>query len=824
MKRRLWLFVSAVSAVWVLSSSWAAATKYEIWKPPVVNELTGNVDHPSLDLEWLSNHAAVLLAEYHTTVLIEAPADQHDALLAAAASRGINIRAREDFDRIEINGYRFESDSAPVILDPALRIDEYDAPIGLYLVQLIGPNRGEWEAALQHAASIIHYYPENTYLVKIPPPLRATVSALGSVQHVSVYQPAFKIQPNVLRSSERQRVVVQMDRELAEATTNPVIRQLLGATPFDAEGDLVTVKAELDRDQVIEAARQPEVVWIERSLTGSFSDERQANVVAGKHNGSQPTDPATYHTWLEAKGFCTSSSPPPGCYDYWTRVGVFDSGLDENICSVDGGTCMAAGDTRDRHIDLGDREKYFICGTSTGCLGETRYYYRDVAPHGTMTASVLAGDPLAGTGLQDGDSYYLGTGIAPLAEIVTVKLGRRDFFTDYTAGDFENLVDRVRLKWARHINNSWNYNTFEDDSSLGYTTISQKFDELVRDSSGGFNQFDHPMTIVFSAGNHDGGDENTHNPYHYVEAPANAKNVISVGSSESYRTMGFECFAASDIRNIESHSLRGIKYDSGRYKPDLVAPSTRLAAARSQYWGQPGPEDDDYVAYCGTSAAAPVVTGAAVLAETWYYYNNGSTLPSPAMIKAMLVAHADDLAGGVDQATGQPVGVSPEMNQGWGRVNLDNLFQDQVDVRFFDEDHTIGGARRFTSLGAPGWTVNLDVDDQGSDVLVVLAFTDRFAAAGAYILRVNDLDLYVIDGAYKYQGNLFKSNGYTYRGTSMWLPDFDNNVEVIRIPAGEIVNGDFAVEVVAHLSAKAVPGLDGGMANQDFALYVYNAN
>lgn len=52
----------------------------------------------------------------------------------------------------------------------------------------------------------------------------------------------------------------------------------------------------------------------------------------------------------------------------------------------------------------------------------------------------------------------------------------------------------------------------------------------------------------------------------------------------------------------------------------------------------------------------------------------------------------------------------------------------------------------------------------------------------------------------------------------------DNTVELIRIPAGEIINGDFTVEVVPAVSAKAVPGLDGSGANQDFALYVYNAN
>lgn len=164
------------------------------------------------------------------------------------------------------------------------------------------------------------------------PQSQGAVASLEHVQHVSVYQPAFKIQANVLTMAGVQALVVQMDTELALATTNAMIRQLLqsAAVPAGDLAPLVSARAELTVDQVVDLARQPEVVWIEPSLMGAFSDERQANVVAGKHNGSQPTNPGTYHTWLASKGFCTSTSSPPGCYSYSTRVGVFDTGIDEN--------------------------------------------------------------------------------------------------------------------------------------------------------------------------------------------------------------------------------------------------------------------------------------------------------------------------------------------------------------------------------------------------------------------------------------------------------------------------------------------------------------
>ena len=56
------------------------------------------------------------------------------------------------------------------------------------------------------------------------------------------------------------------------------------------------------------------------------------------------------------------------------------------------------------------------------------------------------------------------------------------------------------------------------------------------------------------------------------------------------------------------------------------------------------------------------------------------------------------------------------------------------------------------------------------------------------------------------------------------MPDRANTVEVIRIPHDGLPAVPFALEVrAAAMAGQAVPGLDGGQFNQDFALYVYNA-
>ena len=125
--------------------------------------------------------------------------------------------------------------------------------------------------------------------------------------------------------------------------------------------------------------------------------------------------------------------------------------------------------------------------------------------------------------------------------------------------------------------------------------------------------------------------------------------------------------------------------DLPRFKPDLVAPGSQIAAARAQE----STFVDYYTCFRGTSAAAPAVTAAAILADAWYRHviSDPVSNPSPAMVKAMLVAHADDMYGGYDHLTSSTIPHSPSPEQGWGRVNLDGLLQEDVEVTVYDEDH-----------------------------------------------------------------------------------------------------------------------------------------
>ena len=476
--------------------------------------------------------------------------------------------------------------------------------------------------------------------------------------------------------------------------------------------------------------------------------------------------------------------------------------------------------------------------------------------------------------LVDPEGFYRGVGVAPSARIIVGKLNEdRADSPNATSGathvHFKELVASAGKQGARFANNSWNLTSGYSDpvyvDEYGYTSFSKIADFLVRHGDGWGGGHQHEMAIVFAAGNWDGTGNDS-----FVASPANAKNVITVGATRGWAHDPDSAMAGSDeddcffessepytisdvagfsFKNFPGwHSRRGVENEVGsstqmpRIKPDLVAPGSHLSAAYSQF----ALNAALYRCFGGTSAAAPFVTGAAVLAEAWYFHRIGDPpkKPSPAMIKAMLIAHADDLEGATDWIDESNVGHRPALSQGWGRVNLGKLFQEDTAVEVFDQDARDyspfpngrpDDARRFTVTGQ-SWSERfvVDVDGPTDVVTIVMVYTDRFAWQGADPLTVNDLDLKVFKYGLTpaqtraYWGNYFDSDGFSkrvYKSTSGGpSTDTINTVEMVRLRGADLAGGQFGIQVRAtNVNQQAVPGLDGTNPNQDFALYVWNA-
>jgi len=97
--------------------------------------------------------------------------------------------------------------------------------------------------------------------------------------------------------------------------------------------------------------------------------------------------------------------------------------------------------------------------------------------------------------------------------------------------------------------------------------------------------FERGVLVVTAAGNE--GNK----PWYYISAPADAFGALAVGA-----------VTASNV--VVSFSSRGPTYD-GRVKPDVVAQGFRV------YGAMDGNDDDGYSYSNGTSAACPIVAGAA---------------------------------------------------------------------------------------------------------------------------------------------------------------------------------------------------------------------
>jgi subtilisin-like proprotein convertase family protein len=435
---------------------------------------------------------------------------------------------------------------------------------GSYIVQAKSLESGSQVKAFRDlletaGATVVAPIPNNAYLVRASQAVADRLSADQQTQNVLPFEPYYKLKDSLL----------QMAIEQTRMPEDAALNLLLFADARD------TTLAELQKLEVavLSEDRSPfgPVLKVKPPLDSLAALARMSGVqeIEVAHGRIPANDLSRMTIGVAADTITTSN------YLNLTGTNILininDTGVDTN------------------HPDL--KPRVFFDFPISGV---------DSNGHGTHVAGTIAGTGLkSGTLTNVSGSIMPGTnsqfrGMAPDANLFSMLYSNRDTYLQETAAKTNAFIS----------NNSWNY------GAAGYDVAAASYDAAVRDALP-LVPGSHPLLYVFSAGNAGNGDDSggNGNP-DSILSPATAKNVITVGAIEQPRNITnnvWKCTqsgtnslcdtnqpwqAMTDSSDqVASFSSRGnvgvgTEGDSGRFKPDVVAPGTFVVSDRSTEWDQ----------------------------------------------------------------------------------------------------------------------------------------------------------------------------------------------------------------------------------------------
>ncbi|HEV2124583.1 MAG TPA: S8 family serine peptidase, partial [Chloroflexota bacterium] len=415
-------------------------------------------------------------------------------------------------------------------IPPGLTLSGYaEGQRGYYVVQFRGPVEHAWKDQVRAAgAEFLDYIPEFAFKVRMTPAQAHQVERIGAVSWVGVFQPAYKLSPDLQRNGMH-LYTVRVERGADAGVAQAAIARS-GAQVLMREGQILLVAA--DSTQVDAIAQVVDVAWVGNFLQREKHNEYGAGAIMGANTAN-------------ANG-----------YDGSTQiVAVADTGLG-------GGSASTA------HADIPSSRVsgiYNWAGASNSCYSVVNDGAHDVdSGHGTHVALSVLGD---------GGASGEGKGTAPGARLVfqavenwadmkgTCAFSYPDgYYLIGIPNDLRTLFQQAYDAGARIHSNSWG-----SDANGDYTADSVYADEFI------WTRPD--MTITFSAGNA-GIDANGDGVVDSdsTGSPATAKNVITVGASEGARADGFPCDPNMTYNNCAGHGGKNTIFTyGGAWRADFPA-------------------------------------------------------------------------------------------------------------------------------------------------------------------------------------------------------------------------------------------------------------
>ena len=546
------------------------------------------------------------------------------------------------------------------------------------------------------------YLGGTTYLVAITRRTDKAVSALEALGAAAApLLPSDKIKPAALVPPQIPR---ELDREAERPEASLLVEFLTVVDDAQARAELERIGVKILRklaNHIFVVADDPEKVNAIAELPSVKVIDRGPTPFLPLNATARVVSGADL-----AQRFALGNPAPAysGVTGKGVRMGIADSGVDEN------------------HDDF----KAIAAG---GGPGATRVYNPrpGSGAHGTHVASIAGGSGVNANANAYPD--YSLRGQAPGAEIGDYA-GMGASVSAYHAAIVTDRTDVTNHSYVQTTNGS-------------YSSEAATIDKIMRGEETHLGAAIPAKPQVWAAGNNGFSAQYGSNEGYYSTFTS-AKNTISVGSIDTY-----------DLR-ISRYSSLGPSLD-GRIKPDIVAPGCNdslLGAPKiiAALHGSQG-----YTTMCGTSMAAPVVTG--IVALMMEASSNAFGVPPkhlPSTYKALLVQTARDkvktapyLAREFNNPdTTRPLiyHAGPDFATGYGLVDAEAAVRTIADKRLWKE----GKIGATGAGGANSWCMK--VPPGSAEVKATLAWDDE---AGSTVTTnttpklVNDLDIWLVapDGA-----------------------------------------------------------------------------
>ncbi|TXI72260.1 MAG: hypothetical protein E6Q43_06750, partial [Dokdonella sp.] len=686
------------------------------------------------------------------------------------------------------------------------------APQGaaLQVVQFAGPIRQVWlDRVRSTGARLVQYIESNGYLVWADEAARTGLARMRQAGELRFSEPlpgfiklGNALFANLQRNdpgASRMSIIVQRVRN-DDSQRSRARFSALGLKPLDdwsLQAGFEVARFEATPAQVSDIIEFPDVLWVEEYRTPTLNDEVQAQIVRDHFNADQsgPLGPG-YLPWLRALGFPEDPLSYP-------VLDITDDGIGTGTVLTGDPTLHLGGDLKNPTRMVYNQR----CTVESGVVGG----------HGQLNANIALGFDQRGNwdtpGARFPGEFQVAQGINPFGRLGGTRIFAPGFDLTECGGSNASVIAASYAAGARISSNSWGCGPCAGQ----YDLSSQAYDAGVRDAdpkAAGNQQ----LITIFSAGN-DGSWAGT------IGTPGNGKNMITVGASENARPEDESglwndgCQVAPDsadnAMDVVFFSSRG-PAPGGHVKPDLVAPGTHVIGTQAHPASGLGICDathplgnETYAASSGTSHAAPAVSAITSLSWWWLATGQGSlefdagsaSVPSPALMKAWLIAHPTYLNGKDGNDT------LPSNAQGFGMPNMQSLF-DTTPNWLLDQSQTLGESGQV-------WSTPIQRADPAKPLRVVLTWTDAPGAVGTSP-QVNNLDLELESASTLWRGNRF-SGAWSVPGGAA---DAANSVEAIYLPPGPATSFTLSVRGF-NIAGDGVPGNADG-TDQDFALVCSN--